>query len=190
MFDGSPGGRAGGSDRAAAGEVCGLRWRDIDLDTARVTVRQQAQVIAGTVVYGPLKSRESTDRRGPLVPDAVAVLRAHRAGQAAERLAWGEAWEDSGLVFTQPGGAGLVPTSVSRAFVTGARASSVRPCRFHDLRHLAATHVLRQGVPLVLVSRVLGHSSTAITGKTYNHTSADDAADHMAAAFAGVRAIR
>ncbi|UKJ63500.1 site-specific integrase [Cellulosimicrobium cellulans] len=166
------------------GEVCGLRWEDVDLDAGLVVVRQQAQAIGGKVVYGPPKSRESTDRRVPLVPEAVAVLRAHRKRQIAERFAWGAAWEDSGLVFTRPGGAGLVPTTLSRAFGGAVKASGVRVCRFHDLRHLAATHMLRNGVPLVLVSRVLGHSSPAITGTIYNHVLADDAAEAMALAFA------
>lgn len=172
------------------GEVCGLRWEDVDLAAGRLTVHQQAQAIGGTVVYGPPKSRESTDRRVPLVPDAVAALRAHRKAQAAERLAWGEAWTDSGLVFTRPGGAGLVPTTLSRTFVGAVKASGLRRTRFHDLRHLAATHMLSQGVPLVLVSRVLGHSSPAITGAIYNHTRADDAAAYMAAAFAPKAAAR
>lgn len=165
------------------GEVCGLRWVDVDLDGGMLTVRQQAQVIGTSVVYAPPKSRESTDREVPLVPDAVAALRSHRKRQAGERLQWGPAWQDTGLVFTREDGAGLNPSAVSAAFLAAVRASAVRRTRFHDLRHLAATHMLRQGVPLVHVSRVLGHSSTAITGSTYNHVVAADAKEFMTAAF-------
>ena len=43
----------------------------------------------------------------------------------------------------------------------------------------AATYMLAQGVPLVAVSRVVGHSSSTITGSLYNHTVADDAAVFM-----------
>lgn len=92
---------------------------------------------------------------------------------------------DSGLVFTRPGGAGLVPTSLSRSLGAAVQASDVRPCRFLDLRPLAATHLLRQGVPRVLVSRALGHSSPAITGTIYNHVQADDAAEAKRRAYAG-----
>jgi integrase len=41
--------------------------------------------------------------------------------------------------------------------------------RFHDLRHTAATLMLADGVPMVTVSKILGHSSPAITATIYAH---------------------
>lgn len=167
------------------GEVCGLRWQDVDLDAGVLTVRQQAQVVGRRLVYGAPKSERSTDRRVPLVPDAVAALKAHRRAQAAERLTWGEAWTEDGqeLVFRQPGGAGVIPSYLSRQFTDAVAAAGLRRVRFHDLRHMAGTFMIANGVPLALVSAVLGHSSTAVTDRFYNHSTAADAAAYMARAF-------
>jgi integrase len=55
-------------------------------------------------------------------------------------------------------------------------------CRFHDLRHTAATWLLRSGMPKPLVARMLGHSSDAITS-IYEHLDFDD----VQAAYGRVR---
>jgi integrase len=173
------------------GEVCGLRWSDVDLTAGRLVVAQQAQKIdRGDVVYTAPKSDASQDRPVPLVPDVVDVLRAHKAAQAVDRLAWGTAWAGTGLVFTREDGTGLIPASVSQAFRECVRASGLRTVRFHDLRHLAATTMLANGVPLTLVASVLGHSQVAVTHRFYSHVTGDDAAAYMAAAFGHSGATR
>ena len=52
--------------------------------------------------------------------------------------------------------------------------------RFHDLRHTAATLMLADGVPLVTVSKILGHSSPAITAAIYAHALDDQKASAIA----------
>jgi len=156
------------------GEICGLRWEDVDLERGVLTVHQQAQTIGRELVYRRPKTTRSKGRVVPLAGWVPEVLRAVRARQARERLAWGEAWQDTGLVFTMPGGGGLVPSSVSKAFVRYSRAAGLPVCRFHDLRHLAASTLIRQGVPLAVVSRILGHASIGITMDTYGHVRMDD----------------
>jgi integrase len=85
-------------------ELAGLAWVDVDLDRARVDVRQ-AQV---DDEIDTTKSEES-DRQVPIDPGTVTVLRAWRKVQLAERLAWGSAWTDSGRVFTREDGTALRP---------------------------------------------------------------------------------
>lgn len=105
------------------------------------------------------------------VPDA---LRTVKARQAAERLAFGRDWTDSGLVFTHPDGTGLMPHSVSKGFGRLVKVYGVPRLRFHDLRHIGATILLQAGVPMPVVSRILGHSSIGITVDTYGHVVMDD----------------
>lgn len=62
---------------------------------------------------------------------------------------------------------------MSRAFTRLVRAHDMPPCRFHDLRHIAATVLLRAGVPMPVVSNILGHSSINITVDTYGHVHVD-----------------
>jgi integrase len=79
------------------------------------------------------------DRTVPLDAVTIAVLGAWRRQQAHERLAWGEGWTDTGLVFTTEDGRALSPQSVSLRFESLAYRSGLPAIRFHDLRHGAAS---------------------------------------------------
>lgn len=165
------------------GEVIGLRWDDVDLDSAMVVVRRSVIQIGGEIVEGAPKTKHSR-RIVPLDSTTVAVLRAHRRRQAAERLTAGAAWEDTvGRVFTRADGRTLVPEYVSRTFRTAAAAAGVPVIRFHDLRHTTATLALAGGVAMRVVSERLGHSTIAITSdlytKVYDET-AREAAEKIA----------
>jgi integrase len=77
-----------------------LRWDDVDLDDGVLHVRQNVQLLPEMgLVFGPPKSNKSR-RTIPLPAASARMLRTHRANQAAEALALGPAWVDSGLVFT------------------------------------------------------------------------------------------
>ncbi len=160
------------------GEAVGLRWTDVDLDAGRLRVAQQVVQLGYATAVGEPKTATGA-RTVSLDVDTCAVLRAHRARQAAERLAWGPAWSDSGRVFTREDGAGVHPEYVSRHFAALARAAGLPPIRLHDLRHTAASLALAAGVPLKIVSDQLGHSSITITADTY--TSVLPAVAHDAA---------
>jgi integrase len=90
------------------GELLGRRWVDVDLDLARVAVRQTLVLAGRQVVVSEPKTARGR-RSIALDSRTGAALRAWRAAQAAERLAWGGAWTDSGLVFTREDGTPLHP---------------------------------------------------------------------------------
>ena len=77
------------------------------------------------------------------------------------------AWTDTGRVFTHEDGSTWHPGSVTARFRRLSRHAGLPPIRLHDLRHGAATLALAGGVPLKVVSEMLGHSSIAITADTY-----------------------
>jgi Phage integrase family len=122
----------------------------------------------------------------PLTERAVQALLQWRLGQDIDRQAWGDAYEDHGLVFARENGAPLRPEYVTRRFVALTRAAGLRQVRLHDLRHGAASLMLAAGVPMAIVSKMLRHSSIGITVDTYGHLSEDTArtaSDAMAAAL-------
>jgi integrase len=82
-------------------ELCGLRWADVHLEAAALTLRQSVQQVGGRIVVGDVKTARSR-RRLDLDAGTVAILRAHRRAQAAERLMVGAGWRDHGLVFAPP----------------------------------------------------------------------------------------
>lgn len=155
------------------GELLGLRWSDIDLDARTLVVRRAlARTHSGGYALAEPKTARS---RRTVVLGAVALeaLRRRRVQQAADRLAAGSAWQDTdGAVFTDALGRLLDPREVSRSFRRLADRLGL-PVRFHDLRHTAASLMLAGGVPLKVVSDVLGHSSIAITADVYAHVAPD-----------------
>ena len=155
------------------GEVCGLRWGDVDLTGGKLIVRQQALQNGRDLTYGKPKTRSSEDRAVPLAGWVPEVLDSWRKQQLAERLPFGPDYAGTDQVFTQPDGSPLLPSSVSPAFMRLVKASDLPPCSFHDLRHVAATTLLQAGVPMPVVSRILGHSGIQITVDTYGHVTVD-----------------
>jgi len=149
------------------GELLGLKWGDVDLDQGQLSIRR-ARVSAGyEVVEGEPKSGRA--RVVPLTEVHKRELRAHRRRQLEERMAWGEAWADTGYVFTSEDGNPVHPQTLAWHFTKAVRAAGVPVIRFHDLRHTCATIALTQGVPAKVVQEMLGHSSISITLDLYTH---------------------
>jgi integrase len=150
------------------GEMLGLRWVDVDLDRGRVAVRQTLVIAGRQVVISEPKTSRSR-RSIALDPRSVAALRSWRAAQAAERLAWGAGWTDSGLVFTREDGMPIHPEWLSDAFEWRIKAAGLPRIRLHDLRHTHASLGLAAGVPIKVMSERLGHTSSSFTADAYQH---------------------
>jgi integrase len=137
------------------GELLGLRWRDVDLAAARLSIGQ---------------SKTAAGRRSvALDPATVAALKRWRKDQATERLAWGGAYTDSGLVFTREDGSPIAARWLNKRFVRLQQLAGARHIRLHDLRHTWATLALQAGVHPKVVSGRLGHSSISVTLDVYSH---------------------
>ncbi len=104
-----------------------------------------------------------------LADAVVTALRAHRTRQRMERLVSGSRWVDSGHVFTTLHGTPYHAATITRAFQAALDRAGLPRCRFHDLRHAAATFLLAQGMTLEDVKNLLGHSSITLTSNTYGH---------------------
>jgi integrase len=152
------------------GEVLALRWRDVDLDAGVLTVRGTAARVNGKLTISPPKTTRSR-WVVPLSPAVVTMLRKHRKTQITERLRAGDQWTDTGLVFTNEFGGLVDPQELLRAVKRAAKAVGLEGVSPHTLRNSAATRWLEAGVHIKAVSDLLGHSSVAITGDTYGHTS-------------------
>ena len=180
------------------GELCGLRWADMDLDAGTISIQKSIVTVDGVAVAGEVKTKRS--RRVLDIDEAtLAVIRRWRATQLEQRLMIGAGWSDTGLVFTDPTGSGWNPNTVSQAFdrlvtptkkVSRAEADARPPrIRFHDLRHSHASHLLAAGVNIKVVSERLGHASVAFTLDVYAHVMPGQQADAAAAVAALVNAV-
>ncbi len=95
------------------------------------------------------------------------VLDEQAARQDAERIAYGEAWVDSGRMFTMHDGSFIHPGWLTDYFERLVELSGLPPIRLHDLRHVAASLMLAAGVDIKIVSETLGHSESRITRDIY-----------------------
>jgi integrase len=162
-------------------EALGLRWVDVDLDGGKLAIRVSLQRIAKKLELVELKS-EKSHRTMRLPRFVVAVLRAHRACQAKEKLLAGSRWQERGLVFTTTIGTPLDRRNMIRRYAELLMAAGVPRKRFHDLRHTAASLLFAQGVKPCVVQEILGHSRIETTMNVYTHLLAemhDEAAAKM-----------
>lgn len=156
------------------GEALALRWDKVDLNAGVLRVSATIARVGGRLVITEPKTARSR-RTVPLSPAVVTLLRKHRAAQAAERLRAANQWTDSGLVFVTELGGPVDPRNLLRVLEVAAKAAEVEGIGVHTLRHSAAVAWLESGVHIKAVSDLLGHSSIAITGDVYGHTSDDTA---------------
>lgn len=170
------------------GELCGLRWSDVDLDRGRVVVsRTLTETSAGLVEQVDGKT-DAAQRSIALDRQTVEALRRWRTRQTEERLAVGPAWTDSGLVFTREDGTSHRPKRLSSVFTETTDRLDLPRIGLHGVRHTYATLALRAGVSPEVVSKRLGHASVVITLTIYAHVFEQDdqaAAEQVAAAIYG-----
>jgi integrase len=139
------------------GEAFALRWQDVDLTRATVTIRGET-------------AKSGQSRVIPLNTTIAEVLTAWR-GQ------WPEA-TPADLVFASTV-SGEALTTIKTGWTSVLKAAKVTGFRLHDCRHHFASQLVMRGVDLVTVSRLLGHSDVRMTMR-YSHL----APDHLAAAVA------
>ena len=154
------------------GELLGLKWSDVDLDSSdsgRGTIqvrRTQSESRAGRIEEGTKSGKDRVIRLSQSHTDA---LRAHR-----------ESVNGSELVFTTTTSTAINSKNLYwRSFKPLLESAGLPDIRFHDLRHTCATIRIMRGQPLHRVSKLLGHSSIAITADIYVHDEGGDE-DHYA----------
>jgi integrase len=116
----------------------------------------------------------------------VQELKTYKATAAKERRE-SAIWHDTGYVFTSNVGTPLDPRNVAKRFLSACRKAKIGKWHPHELRHTAASLMLANGVPLQVVSDILGHASIRITSDVYGHVLApqrQEAAETMASFFA------
>ncbi len=160
------------------GEALALQWSDVDLGKGILRVRGTLSRIDGELTITEPKTARSK-RFIPISEPAERLLRRVHAAQAEERWLAGSAWRQTGFVFTTEFGEPCDPRNAFRALRAAAVKAGLPQAGLHTLRHSAASVMLTRGVPLKVVSDILGHSSIAITGDIYGHVSPDVARQAM-----------
>jgi integrase len=162
------------------GELCGLQWGDIDLDSKPAVLRVERSIEetrSGLRVKSPKTKRGR--RNLTLPPEAVAMLRAHKVQQMELRLVLGQgAIRSDTFVFSDVEGRMLSPDNLSRDWRRVCNSKNLPRVPFHALRHTHASMLIAAKVDILTISRRLGHSKAAMTLDVYGHLigGADEAA--------------
>lgn len=155
-----------GGHRAKDGSA-GRAGRDVAGPTASVSVGHTLVRVGKEWRLGAPKTDKSR-RVIPLTPLAVSALRDHRQRQLAERMAAGKPGTD-GLVFTTPTGKPVWGSNLLPLLRAHLARLGLPKVGIHDLRHSAATILFGMGVPIEVISDILGHATTRITADLYRH---------------------
>lgn len=144
------------------GELFGIQWSDLDLNTQSVSIQRTVYELQGKIEIGEPKTAKG--RRKIELPEAtIGVLKAHRERMISEG-------NHSLWVFCDLDGGALRRSNFrKRSFLPLLKDSALPPIRFHDLRHTAATLLLSEGVHPKVVQERLGHAQISITLDTYSH---------------------
>lgn len=150
-------------------EVLGLKWPDLDWMKRSIKVERQLERSHGEGVQFSEPKTAYGKRSIKLGGKTIEVLRRHYERQQEERVVAGEAWKEYDLIFPTRVGTPIDQRSLLRSFKLFLKNAGLPPIRFHDLRHTSASLMLNHDIPVIIVSRRLGHARASITSDVYGH---------------------
>ena len=140
-------------------ELLGLKWEDLDWERRTIKVQRQLRwVKGGKVEFSTPKTRNGI-RMIILGQEALRVLKGHQSRKAQEHE----------LIFISEQGQPLRDKQLYKSFKGLIKIAGLPEIRFHDLRHTAASLMLNYGIPVIIVSKRLGHARASITMDVYGH---------------------
>ncbi len=152
------------------GEICGLKWSDIDLDGRIIHIRN-TRTTANKELYQESTKNESSTRELPIDDEMYGYLCKLRSIQANDKLFLGGGYIDSDFVCRWDDGKPLAVSYVSHAFTDLLKKNNLPLIRFHDIRHSVATSLLDNDIDLKIIQEYLGHSTMTTTANFYLHPS-------------------
>ncbi len=142
------------------GELCGLKWKDIDFDNAVLSVKRTVQRISkngkSQVIIGTPKSKSSV-RTVPIPNFVLDILRNYKS--------CGDFYITTGK--SKP----TEPRTMQNRFKSILKLCGIRNVNFHLLRHTYATICIEKGFDPKTLSELLGHADASITLNRYVHSS-------------------
>ena len=137
------------------GEICGLRWQDVNFRENVLHIRNQRQRLDNGCLVDREPKSESGIRDIPIPANVLPLLR------SARQLA--------GYVVLSSRGQPFTPSGLDQAHARLLASAGLRHVRLHDIRHTMGAVAIRQQVPIKTLQVLLGHSHYSTTADIYAH---------------------
>lgn len=149
-------------------ELLGLMWDDIDWSGMLSVRRQVFSPDGGGYTFVPPKTKFGV-RNIELGAQVIESLRDQQSRVDEWRAFFHKSWQENKLVFPSTRGTPLGRYNLLIEFKEYTKQAGLPQIRFHDMRHIAASLMLNHGIPVIIVSRILGHSKPSVTLDLYGH---------------------
>ncbi len=154
---------------ARRGEITGLTWDDIDFEKATININKITQYVKGYGIFEKEPKNRTSTRKVVVSETTINILKEYEKEQLRLRLKLGCKWGNSKRVFTTDYGYDMHPDTPSKILSKVINRHNLRYINFHALRHTSISLQANSNIPIQLISKRAGHSSTAITYNTYSH---------------------
>ena len=148
------------------GELLGLRLCDVDLKAKEITIAQNLQAASTGIIFEKPKTKAGL-RRISIPDEVVTVLTPLKTNPKVVQIDDIKNEDKDTLIFRTEKNTPIIPQNFNRAWRKILEHADVDYKNFHVLRHTHATQLLAAGIPIVEVSRRLGHSKTSHTLDLY-----------------------
>ena len=154
---------------ARRGEICALRWRDLDVEFGILTIENAIIEAPGGVFIKDIKTHAS--RRIKLDEDTLDVLAAQRTFAQDRASVIGLEVDDDAFIFSQEpiGTIPMRPDRITKEFATIRDSPELWNVHLHSFRHFVASNLIADGVGVRTVSGRLGHANASTTLGVYSH---------------------
>lgn len=151
------------------GEVMGLEWVNIDLETGVFKVVKSSQYLPGKGTFEKTPKTRAGLRGLRFPAFVLTVLKEHHLQQAKKQLKLGDKWQKSGRVMTTWNGRAMYAGTLSQWFPAFIKRHKLDYLNYHGLRHTFATLMDRSAISDADLSRLLGHTRISTTKNLYTH---------------------
>lgn len=160
------------------GELLAIMWKDIDFEKKTLTITKQLNRVHDYSPNAPARTRlgiqddtktKSSTRTIILNKHLIERLLEYKKQQDEHRKNWGAAYNNLDMVFARDDGYYIDPATYRDNYIKKLKEAGLKQYTFHSLRHTFATRALEAGIPIKIVSQILGHANVQITMDTYQH---------------------
>ncbi len=150
-------------------ECAGLKWQDVDLKKQTLSVERNRLYFKKQGILEDTPKTENRRRTLELPRFIVEELQREKKRQLEDQIFFGSKYKKSDFICRRRDGGTIHPNHYSGYMMAAYKAAGLPKITFHDLRHSCASVLIAKGVPITVVSAILGHSSPQITMQVYAH---------------------